>query len=389
MIRWFTAGESHGPALVAIVEGLPAGLEVDCDVINRDLARRQMGVGRGGRMKIERDRVEIISGVRFGLTTGSPIALKLENRDFANHRQAMAVAGKRPEGVAPVRIPGHADLAGLIKYGLDDIRNVSERASARETAARVAAGGLFRLFLRACGVEVQAHVIAVGTVDSSVAVHHCIREIRQALGPHDVGCVDQDACKKIEILIEQTREKGDTLGGVFEVIAEGVPPGLGSYIQWDLRADGRLAAALMSIPTVKGVEIGAGFSTGQAPGSEVMDGFVFSEDGLCSDITARTSNNAGGIEGGVTNGSPIIVRAAVKPIPTLGRPLTTVDLDTGKAVAAPTPRADVSVLEAASVIGEAALLGVLASLMVERFGGDMMDEVTRRVMDFRKRLGIS
>ncbi|MDP7421090.1 MAG: chorismate synthase [bacterium] len=381
MVRWLTAGESHGKGLTAIVEGLPAGLLIDLEEINFHLARRQMGSGRGGRMSIERDKVDVLSGIRFGKTTGSPVTLWIGNRDHENHLSAMSVTGSRPEEEKAVRRPrpGHADLAGMLKYGLHDARDVAERASARETAARVAVGGLFRLFLRTLGIEVQAHVLEVGGIRASLPADVKIEMIRKTLGRDMVGCIDHTAWDSIELLMAETREQGDTLGGVFEVIAEGVPPGLGSYIQWDHRADSQLAAAFMGIPSVKGVEIGAGFSLARRRGLEARDEFVFTGEDRCNDLSARATNQAGGLEGGVTNGQPIIVRAAVKPIPTLSRETETVDLDTRERVITPSPRADVCVLEAVSVVGEAAMLNVLAVLVLEKFGGDSMDKVVARV----------
>ncbi|HUX77982.1 MAG TPA: chorismate synthase [Anaerolineae bacterium] len=390
MLRFLTAGESHGSCLTAIVEGLPAGLEVDVGAINRDLARRQGGYGRGGRMKIERDRVEILGGVIAGRTTGAPVALRIENRDWANWRDRWA-AGDLP--CLSVPRPGHADYAGMVKYGLNDARPVLERASARETAARVAVGALAKLLLAAFGIRVGSVVTEIGGVVAAVP-DLPPEELWALAEASDVRCPDEEAAGRMRAAIDAAREAGDSLGGVFVVVATGVPVGLGSHVHWDRRLDARLAAAVMSIPAVKGVEIGPAFENARRPGTQVHDEFERIgesanrqisksanqqiENGARFPLVMRTSNRAGGIEGGMSNGQPIVVRAAMKPIPTTVTPLRSVDLATGEPAATRYQRSDVCAVPAAAVVGEAMVAWVLADALIEKRGGDSMAEMKRK-----------
>lgn len=367
MFRFLTAGESHGMALTAIVEGVPAGLTLNEKYIAGDLKRRQGGYGRSARMEIEQDRAEILSGVRHGLTIGSPISLLIWNRDWENWQEIMAVSPVKKEIEKVTRLrPGHADLAGAIKYGLDDIRPILERASARETAARVAVGAVARKLLQEFGIEIKSHTIAIGgiSIKGEKSQNNWVMVEKSP-----VRCAEAEAEKAMIAAIDKAKEAGDTVGGVFEVVATGVPIGLGSHVQWDRRLDGRIAQALMSINAVKGVEVGAGFSLANLPGSQSHDTIERAER-----IWRHATNRAGGIEGGISNGEPIMVKAVVKPIPTLGKPLPSVDLKTGEAVEAHFERSDVCVVPAAGVIGEAMLAIVLADAMLEKFGGDHIME---------------
>ena len=370
MFRFLTAGESHGRALTAIVEGVPAGLALNEDYIARDLKRRQGGYGRGGRMKIEQDRAEVLSGVRYGFTIGSLISLLIWNRDWENWQEVMAISPveKEIESVTRLR-PGHADLAGTIKYGQNDVRPILERASARETAARVAVGAVARRLLAEFGIEIHSHTIAIGGAWKKGEEIDWDKVERSP-----VRCASANGEKAMMAAIDGAKENGDSVGGIFQVVAKGVPIGLGSHIQWDRRLDGRLAQAMMSINAVKGVEIGAGFSLADIKGSKAHDIIQF------DNVKRRwhhASNRAGGIEGGMTNGEPIVVNAVVKPIPTLGKPLPSVDLKTGETVQAHVERADACVVPAAGVIGEAMLAIVLADAVLEKFGGDHMKETLR------------
>jgi chorismate synthase len=368
--HFLTAGESHGKGLVAIIEGMVAGLPISEDDIARDLKRRQAGYGRSARMKIEQDKAEIISGVRHGLTIGSPISLLIWNRVWEDWREVMSVTpvGKKIQPVTTPR-PGHADLAGITKYGVEDIRLILERASARETAARVAVGAVARRFLDEFGISIHSHTISIGK--------HRAKQPKsinwQRVEKSSVRCADAGAEKAMMAAIDEAKADGDTLGGVFEVIAAGVPVGLGSHVQWDRRLNGQIAQAVMSIPAVKGVEIGAGFSVADIKGSEAQDVIEAGPKGAAL-AWHRTTNNAGGIEGGMSNGEQIVVRAAVKPIATLGKPLPTVELKTGKKAEAHYERSDVCVVPAAGVIGEAMLAIVLANAVLEKFGGDHLKE---------------
>lgn len=377
-MRLVSAGESHGRCLVAIIDGVPAGLGLTAADINRDLNRRQGGYGRGGRMRIEQDAVEILSGVRFGETIGSPVALLVANRDWENWRDAMAVAGEPAAPPVTVPRPGHADFAGALKYGRRDIRDVLERASARETAARVAAGAVARRLLREIGIEIWSRVLAIGGAQAPDDERPW-DQLRDAAEASDVGCADGAAAAAMRAEIDAARDAGDTVGGVFEVTAQGVPLGLGSYAQWDARLDGRLAGAIMSIPAIKGVEIGLGCGAAQARGSAVHDEFT---PGPGPAGVARRTNRAGGIEGGVSNGEPVVLRAAMKPIPTLTRPLDSVDLSSGKPSPAHAERSDVCAVPAARVVGEAMMALVLADAVTEKFGCDTMAEIKRNLAGY-------
>jgi chorismate synthase len=386
MFRFTTAGESHGRALVAIVEGLPAGMPVDVELINHELARRQQGYGRGARMKIESDRVQILSGVRHGLTLGSPLALMIENKDWANWTEVMSAV---PQDLAPEKSrrvkrprPGHADLAGGLKYNARDLRDVLERASARETTARVACGGLARQLLGNFGVEIHSHVIQLGGIPDA-PLELTFDQIAAIPDDAPLRCGDGQAQERMVALIDQKKSEGDTLGGIFEVAARGVVPGLGSHTAWDLKLDGRLAQAVMSIPAVKAVAIGAGIEASSLPGSEVHDEISYNEE---SREFIRASNRAGGLEGGVTNGEEIRVRGHLKPISTLRRALRSVDIDTKQEERAAFERSDITVVPAGGVIGEAMVALVLASAMREKFGGDSLGEMKRNFAGYREQL---
>ncbi len=379
MFRFLTAGESHGPSLTVIVEGIPAGMPFRREEVDAHLRRRQGGYGRGGRMKIERDAVEVLSGVRHGHTLGSPITLRIENRDWANWREPMSAdpIDEPTEPVTRVR-PGHADLTGALKYGQSDVREVIERASSRETAARVAVGGICRQLLAAFGVELHSHVLSVAEVGYAPDAEPDPREADAAFWERveasEMRCADPDlTARMIERILAGKRE-GDTCGGVFEVLATGVPVGLGSYSQWDRRLSGRVAQALMSIPSAKGVEIGVGFRAAGLPGSRVHDVVRHDAEHGWHHLT----NNAGGIEGGISNGEPVVARVAVKPIPTLAHPLPSVDVRTGENFdVARYERSDVCVVPAAGVVGEAMLAIALVDAWIEKFGGDSLAEMRR------------
>ncbi len=373
--RFLTAGESHGEALVAVIDGVPAGFPLTEDDINVDLARRQRGYGRGGRMKIERDRVHITSGVRWGQTLGSPLTMTIPNLDWENWKATMSVAPPEP-GAAAKQItrprPGHADLAGAMKYGHKDIRNVLERSSARETTARVAVAGVAKKLLGQFGIEILSHVTEIGGVRIG-ELDLPWSEIRRRAEESEVRCADPEAAERMIAAIDDAKAKGDTLGGVFEVVALGCPVGLGSYVQWDLRLDGRLAQAFCAIQAIKGAELGLGFETARRPGSQVHDEILYDAD----QGFKRTTNNAGGLEGGVTNGQPVVVRAAMKPLSTLRTPLRSVDVATKEAVEAVVERSDVCAVPAAGIVGEAMMAIVLAQAFVEKFGGDSLEEIRR------------
>jgi chorismate synthase len=382
MLRFLTAGESHGQALVGILEGMPAGLRLDFDAIAEDLHRRQLGYGRGRRMAIERDRAEIVSGVRAGETIGGPISFTIANRDWPNWQRTMHVgAAPADDATGPARPkvtrprPGHADLAGALKYGRDDVRDVLERASARETAARVAAGAICRQLLAALGVEVTSHVFAVGSVALRDPHAVTFTQARALSAEAPFRCADPDVETRMAAAVDAAREAGDTLGGAFEVIARGVPPGLGSYVQWDRKLDGRLAQALMSIPAIKAVGIGIGPEVASRPGSSVHDEIVPGSGDSALPGLARPTNRAGGLEGGVTNGEDLRVSAYMKPISTLTKPLRSVDLETMTTQPAAIERSDVCAVPAAAVVGEAMVCLTLASALVEKLGGDSMAEM--------------
>ena len=386
MFRFTTAGESHGRALVAIVEGLPAGLPIDVDQINHELWRRQQGYGRGGRMKIEQDQIEILSGVRHGLSLGSPLALTIENKDWANWNEVMATDAREipPEKSRRVKRPrpGHADLAGGLKYDAHDLRNVLERASARETAARVACGALARQLLANFGIEIRSHVIQLGGIPDK-PLELTFDQIASVSDDAPLRCADKDIEQEMIALIDQKKSEGDTLGGIFEVVARKVPPGLGSHTSWDQKLDGLLAQAVMSIHAVKAVAIGAGIKASSLPGSEVHDEISYNDD---TREFIRATNRAGGLEGGVTNGEEIRVRGHLKPISTLRRALRSVDIDTKQEERAAFERSDITVVPAAGVIGEAMVALTVAKAMREKFGGDSLGEMKRNFDGYREQL---
>lgn len=355
MLRFLTAGESHGPCLTAIVEGLPAGLPLDEARINQEMARRQEGFGRGGRMKIERDRAEVLSGVRFGETLGSPITLRVTNADWVNWEAKMAAFGEQTGPAVTAPRPGHADLGGCQKYDRSDVRDILERASARETATRVAVGAVCRQLLELCGVTVSSKVLSIG-------------------GASEVA--EQEA------LIAAAKAAGDTLGGCFEVTATGLMPGLGSHIQWDRRLDGKIAAAIVSIPAIKGVEFGAGFRAGELPGSQIHDEIFYSDESGYY----RQTNRAGGIEGGMSNGEPIVLRAVMKPIPTLTRPLHSADIRSHQQVLANSERSDVCAVAAAACVAEAMLCIALAEALLDKFAGDSLTQLLAAIGHYRQNL---
>jgi chorismate synthase len=382
-LRVITAGESHGPGLTCIVEGLPAGLELDRDAINRDMARRQLGHGRGGRMKIERDAADITSGVRHGRTLGGPIALQVANRDYANWEERMSpwpVEATVPEVHLPR--PGHADLAGLWKYGFTDVRNVLERASARETAARVAGGGVAKQFLRAVGVEVVSHVTQIGGVRAPERDDLALEDFA-AVDESPVRCLDDDASRAMVEEINVLRKRNESLGGVFELRAFGLVPGLGSHVSWEQRLDGRIGMALLSIQALKGVGLGDGFDLAGRPGSDAHDEIFYDE----SRGYYRETNRAGGLEGGMTTGETLVVRCAMKPLPTLTKPLRSVDVATREPAQALRERTDSCVVPAAGVVGEAMLAIVLAGAYRDKFGGDHVDDVRAALAAYEERIG--
>ncbi len=374
MLNFTTAGESHGKCLIVIVSGFPAGVHLDESVINAELKRRQGGYGRGGRMQIESDKVCVLSGTRKNITIGSPICLRIENKDYK--------IDKLPDVTRPR--PGHADLPGVIKFGHKDARNILERASARETAARVAAGALTKILLAMFDINVLGYVKGIGGINSKKTVKNH-DEILKNRNKSKVYCLDKLAESKMIEKIKKAKKDGDSLGGIIEIVAFGVPPGLGSHTQWDLRLDGVLAGALMSIQAIKGVEIGLGFGLSKKFGSQVHDEIFFSED---NGAFGRATNNAGGIEGGITNGEIVVARAAMKPIPTLMKPLRSVDIITKKAESASTERSDVCAVPAVSVVGEAAMAFEIARCFIEKFGGDSIDEVTRNYEGYLEQIRI-
>lgn len=389
MFRFSTAGESHGEALVATVSGMPAGVPVDQEFVDRELWRRQQGYGRGGRMKIERDRARFLSGVRHGNTIGSPIAILIENRDWKNWQEALPVEAGDPEKhkrVASPR-PGHADLAGALKYNFPEARYVLERASARESAARVAAGAVAKCLLRALGIDVLSHVVAVGGATLG-DVEVPFERLRELAAKDDVllNCADDDTEERMKAEVDTVLRTGDTVGGTFEVVSNGVPPGLGTYANWDERLDTKLAAAVMSLQAVKAVEIGSGVTSASSPGSKVHDEIGYRERGERFTGFTRRSNHAGGIEGGVSNGEQVIVRGYLKPISTLRRPLGSVDFATREPVKAAYERSDVCVVPAAGVAGEAMVALVLAQCVLEKFGGDSMTELKRNYEGYLEQL---
>ena len=370
MLRYLTAGESHGEGLYAILEGVPAGLKIDLEYINHELSRRQLGYGRGERMKIEKDEAQILTGVRGNITTGAPITLSVKNQDYENWERFMHATGDiEPGREVTVPRPGHADLAGGLKYGHKDLRNVLERASARETAVRVAAGAVAKLFLNKFGVRIYSHVLRVGSVEVEYPGGLPEEELKKA-DEHPLRCLDPQVESRMLKWVDRARENGDTLGGIFEVVVFGLPVGLGSFSHWDRKLDGRLAGALMAIPSAKGVEIGDGIALANIPGRMAVDE-IYYETGRFY----RKTNRAGGLEGGVTNGMPLVVKVALKPIPTQVKPLKSVDIITKEEKPAQVERSDVTAVPAAGVVGEAVTALVLMENFLEKFGGDHMEEI--------------
>ncbi|MEN3004374.1 chorismate synthase [Dehalobacterium formicoaceticum] len=381
-MRFLTAGESHGPMLTAIIEGFPANLPLTADFINQELARRQMGYGRGGRMQIEQDQVEILSGVRNGLTMGSPITLQIKNRDWVNWAEVMSPAPGADMTTKKITRPrpGHADLTGSIKYDQGDMRNILERSSARETASRVAVGAVAKALLKEMDIMVFGRVVAIGGIkDTNPLPGIPWEELFSQVESSPVRCFDEQVSENILRMIDQAKKEGDTLGGVFEIIITKVPAGLGSHVHWERKIDGRLAGALMSIQGIKGVEVGLGIQSADQPGSKVHDEIGYEEN----NGFFRYSNHAGGIEGGMSNGEPIVIRAAMKPIPTLMKPLNTVDRATKEKLTAQVERSDVCAVPAACVVGEAVAAWEIARSLQEKFGGDTLEEMKERVKKYR------
>jgi chorismate synthase len=385
-MRYFTAGESHGPELTAIIEGLPAGMPLSAEDINQELIRRQTGYGRGGRMLIETDRVRITSGVRHGKTLGSPVTLVVENKDWKNWTKVMSIEEveekqKRLRRVARPR-PGHADLVGGMKYHHDDLRNVLERSSARETTMRVAIGAIAKKILSELNIEVAGHVTMLGGIKATIPEGITVSEVKEISNASDVRVVDPKVETEIRQLIDQTKRNGDTIGGVVEVLVGGVPAGLGSYVQWDKKLDAKIAQAVVSINAFKGVEFGVGFEAGVLPGSKVMDEILWNEE----EGYTRRSNNLGGFEGGMTNGEPIVVRGVMKPIPTLYKPLQSVDIDTKEPYKASVERSDSTAVPAASVVAESVVATVVANEILEKFSSDSFEELVDAVKNYREYL---
>ncbi|MCC6544471.1 MAG: chorismate synthase [Nitrospirae bacterium] len=380
MLRFLTAGESHGQLLMGIIEGLPSGLTITASDINSDLARRQIGYGRGGRMRIEKDTAEITCGVRWGKTLGSPIGLIIKNRDWANWTDKMSpdpsMSGVIPPETRPR--PGHADLCGIIKYAHSDVRNVLERASARETAMRVALGAVARRFLHVFSIRIISHVTDIGGIKAKPGKLSLDR-LSESVEKSELRCADKKAEEKMRKIIDEAKKKGDTVGGIFEIITTNVPAGIGSYSQWDKRINARLAYAVMSIQAIKGVEVGAGFDAAAIFGSDVHDAIYYDRS---KHKFYRKTNRAGGIEGGMTNGEDIVVRAAMKPIATLYSPLDSVDIKSKKRFKATVERSDYCAVPAASVVGEAMVAVEIANAFLEKFGGDSMDEIQRNYQGY-------
>lgn len=388
-MRYLTAGESHGPSLTAIVEGMPAGVRLGARFLDAELARRQVGYGRGARMAIEKDRVRITSGVRHGRTIGSPIALTIENKDWENWKDVMALTGRAGKGgkVVTRPRPGHADLSGAMKYAAADIRDILERSSARETAARVAVGAVAKVLLKELGIEVLSWVTSIGGASCkapSPVTNASLKLLAEAYGraeESDFRCPVKRAEGAMKRAIDGAKKSGNSLGGVFEVVATGLPPGLGSHVQWDRKLDARLAGALMSVQAIKGVEVGLGFGAAALPGSKVHDEIFYRRGAF-----KRDTNNAGGFEGGMTNGEPIVMRAAMKPIPTLYKPLRSVDMKTKRPFKASIERSDICAVPAASVVAEAAVAFEVAAAAVEKFGGDSIKEMKRNMRGYLRQV---
>ncbi|EOP71901.1 chorismate synthase [Bacillus cereus] len=380
-MRYITAGESHGPQLTTILEGAPAGLSLVANDINEELARRQKGYGRGRRMQIEKDQVQIVSGVRHGKTMGSPIALVVENRDFTHWTKVMGAEPLTEQEEKEMKRqvtkprPGHADLNGAIKYGHRDMRNVLERSSARETTVRVAAGAVAKKILAELGVQVAGHVVEIGGVQAENITYNSIEELQSTTEVSPVRCLDEKAGKKMMQAIDDAKANGDSIGGIVEVVVEGMPIGVGSYVHYDRKLDAKLAAAIMSINAFKGVEIGIGFEAAHRPGSEVHDEILWDEvQGY-----RRKTNNAGGLEGGMTTGMPVVVRGVMKPIPTLYKPLQSIDIDTKEPFTASIERSDSCAVPAASVVAEAVVAWELATALIEQFGLDRIDLIRENI----------
>ncbi len=382
MLRYLTAGESHGQGLIGILDGYPAGIKIFAKDINKDLGRRQIGYGRGNRMQIENDKAEILSGVRWGRSLGSPISLLIKNKDWLNWEKAMSMSSEYEDSVSPVTKPrpGHADLTGLIKYDHKDIRNILERASARETAIRVAIGAVCKLLLKEFNIEIISHVTEIGGISIN-RMRLKTDEIQEKAESSLLRCADKDAEKKMIKRIDSAKRNGDSLGGVFEIIVTNPLIGLGSHTQWDRKINARLSNAIMSIQAIKGVEIGLGFEAAKLLGSDVHDEIFYDKK---SKRFYRKTNNAGGIEGGMTNGEEIIIRAAMKPIPTLMKPLSSVDITTKKPFKASIERSDVCAVPAAAVVGEAVVAFEIANAMIEKFGGDSLSEMKRNYNGYMK-----
>jgi len=384
MLRFLTAGESHGPALTGIIEGMPAGLALDLEEVNYELYRRQQGFGRGGRMQIESDRIEVLSGVRFSKTLGSPIAFILHNKDFANWREIMAVEQGMPGMEISRPRPGHADLSGSQKYGFSDMRNVLERSSARETSMRVAVGAFAKQLLKCFGIEIYSHVLQIGPVrveHNKIAGILSSNQINKLADQSPVRCLDKTKETEMIAYIKQVKSEGDTTGGICQLIVRNVPPGLGSYVHWDRKLDGRLAAVLMSVQAVKAVELGAGFAAGLSKGSEFHDEIIYRQKQF-----SRASNHAGGIEGGMSNGQDIVAQIAMKPIPTLMKPLHSVDMKTKETFWAHKERSDITAVPACSVITEAVAAPVIANAFMEKFGADTVGDMQQSFEHYLKRL---
>jgi len=387
-LSFTTSGESHGRGLTGIIEGIPANLSISAEYINSQLARRQKGYGRGGRMKIEKDTVEIMSGIRWGKTIGSPIALFIKNRDWTNWEKAMSSDSAFKDSIEPVTRPrpGHADLPGIIKYNQNDIRNILERSSARETAMRVALGSIAKRFLEEFNIFIGSFVTSVGNInldiDTSRLNEDALLELHKGADVSELRCPDKGVTEKMKHLIDTAKERGYSLGGRFTTFATGLPVGLGSHIQWNRRLDARLAHAFMGIQAIKAVEIGDGVAISEKPGIEVLDEILPPEKGRRLSDVRRTTNHAGGIEGGMTNSMPVIVKATMKPIPTQRKPMKSIDINTGEPVEAAYERSDVCAIAAASVIGEAMMALVIADAFLEKFGGDCMEEVQRNYSSY-------
>jgi chorismate synthase len=382
MLRYLTAGESHGQGLIGILDGYPAGIKVFAEDINKDLARRQVGYGRGNRMLIENDKAEILSGVRWGRSLGSPISLLIKNKDWLNWEKAMSISSEYEDSVSPVTRPrpGHADISGMIKYRHNDIRNILERASARETAIRVAIGAVCKLLLKEFNIEIISHVTEIGSISIN-RMRLKTDEIQEKAELSLLRCADKDAEKKMIKRIDSAKRNGDSLGGVFEIIVTNPPIGIGSHTQWDRKINARLSKAIMSIQAIKGVEIGLGFEAAKLFGSDVHDEIFYDKK---SKRFYRKTNNAGGIEGGMTNGEEIIIRGAMKPIPTLMKPLCSVDITTKKPFKASVERSDVCAVPAAGVVGEAVVAFEITNAMIEKFGGDSLSEMKRNYNGYMK-----